>query len=113
MKGLVKLTPESALQLSKECVEYMQDFDIEPYKTTEHVFNLFKMRKSKRVIYNGLPFWHQYKNGLIRHMSELRLMAENAKKHNDEVWLSELSYKNMVLLKDGDEHANAVYILNY
>lgn len=113
MKGLVKLTPESALQLSKECCEYMQNFDIEPYRKTENRFVFSKMQKVPITIYCGLPHWHQYMSNLIRHMSEIRLMAENAKKHNDEIWISELSYKNIVLLKNGDKYANPIYILNY
>lgn len=113
MKGLVKLTPESALQLSKECIEYMQCFDIEPHKNTESKFSFSKMRKVPISVYSDLPFWYQYKLGLIQHMFELKLLAENAKKNNDEIWISELSYRHMVMLKSGEKQANAVYILNY
>ena len=113
MKGLVKLTPESLISLTTECMDYIDDFDIEPYKKTELRWSWSEFKKVSVNCYSGLPFWYQYKGALQRHFYELYKVYENAEKHNDEVWLSELSYKNMCLLKSGDKHANPIYIMNY
>lgn len=113
MNGLIKLTPESLYKLITECMDYMGDFDIEPYKKTEFRWSWSKFKKVKIDCYSGLPFWYQYKKSLERHFTELNQVYENAKIYNDEIWLSELSYKNMCLLKSGDRYANPIYIMNY
>lgn len=113
MKGLIKLTPKSLIALTTECMDYINDFSIEPYKKVEERWSWRKFKKIEWTCYSGVPFWYQYKESLQRHFYELYKVYENAENNKDEIWLSELSYKNMCLLKSGDRHANPIYIMNY
>lgn len=113
MKGLVKVTPDSLINLIEYCMDYMGDFDPTIYPRTEYKkwsWSKLKWIDSSCLI---LPSWHGYKSSLTRHFHELHDMALNAGKNGDEIWLSELSYKNMVLLKNGNEDANPIFIMNY
>lgn len=113
MNGLIKVTPESLIQLTDDCCIYMREFKLQDcekqiYKTWSWVcFGWIE-----NISYKA-PFWYGYKKSLHQHMHHLHDMADNAKKTGDEIWLSELSYKNMVLLKNGNEDANPIYIMNY
>lgn len=113
MKGLVKVTPESLMDLARECAEFMQNFDKEKYAKKQMQWSWRKFKKIEWTVYGGLPFWHQYRHGLLPHLKDLSNMAKRAKESGDEIWLSELSYKNMVMLANGDKHANPIYIMNY
>lgn len=113
MRGLVKVNPDSLVSLVKDCCEYMHNFDKSKYAKKEMQWSWRKFKKIEVTVYSGLPFWHQYMYGLFPHFKKLSEMAERAKINNDEIWLSELSYKNMVLLANGNKHANPVYIMNY
>ena len=114
MKGLVKLTPESLIDLNNKCINYIQDFDLytEENKRTMQKFSWSKLRKIDHVYYDA-PFWYQYKSGLVDHFYGLYKMYCQAVENNDEIWLSELSYKHMCLLKDGSDKANPIFIMNY
>lgn len=113
MNGLVKVTPESLISLIEYCMDYMGDFDIanQP-KIKREFWSWSKFRFIEEFGYKA-PSWYGYKKSLTNHFHELHDMALNARKFNDEIWLSELSYKNMVLLKNGNEDANPIYIMNY
>ena len=113
MKGLIKVNPEGLIDLTRCICIYMDDFNIDPYKRVKNRFSFLKMRKIENVIYSGCPFWYQYKSALKKHLLELKRMAENAVKNNDEIWLSELSYCHLVMLSNGDKYANPIYIMNY
>lgn len=113
MKGLVKVTPASLLDLVQSCSEYMRSFDKEKYATRELKWSWLKFKKIERSFYSGLPFWHQYRDGLLPHIKELSDMAKRAERTGDEIWLSELSYCHLVKLANGDKHANPIYIMNY
>lgn len=113
MRGLIKLTPESLISLTTDCMDYTNDFDISPYLKTELIWSWKHFKKIERKIYGGLPFWYQYKSALQRHFYKLYKLYEQAEKHGDEIWISELSYINMCLLKGGDRGANAIYIIDY
>ena len=113
MNGLVKVTPESLISLTDDCCTYMRKFKLEDceqqiYKTWSWIaFGWIEGFSYKS------PFWYGYKNRLNKHMHELHDVADQALNTGDEIWLSELSYKNMVLLKNGNEDANPIYIMNY
>lgn len=112
MKGLIKLTPESLIALTTECMDYVNDFDIEPCKTVTVKWSWLKLRNVENTYYDA-PFWYQYKSALKAHFYKLYKIYEQANKHGDEIWLSELSYANMCLLKDRHREANPLYIMNY
>lgn len=113
MKGLVKVTPESLLDLCSKCAEYMQSFNKEDYSTKELRWSWRKFKKIEWTVYSGLPFWHQYRHGLFPHLKELSDMAKRAQEKGDEIWLSELSYCHLVKLSNGDKHTNPIFIMNY
>lgn len=113
MKGLVKVNPQGLIDITKKICIFMDNFDIEPYKTIERRFSLLKMRKVDHIVYSGCPFWYQYRNALKEHLFKLKNMAENSIINNDEIWLSELSYCNLVMLSRGDKDANPIFIINY
>jgi hypothetical protein len=113
MKGLVKVNPKGLIELLINITTMMHDFDIELYKTVEKRFSILKMRKVEHIVYSDCPFWYQYRNDLKDHFRNMYAMAERAAINNDELWLSELSYCNMVMLANGDKHANPIYIMNY
>ncbi|MBO5631467.1 MAG: hypothetical protein J5965_20560 [Aeriscardovia sp.] len=112
MKGLVKVSPQGLIDTTKKVCAYMDNFDIEPHKYTEKKFSIFKMKYVERTYYD-CPFWHQYRNSLKEHLFKLKNMAENAIVNDDELWLSELSYCNLVMLSKGDKNANPIFIMNY
>jgi hypothetical protein len=113
MNGLIKVTPESLISLIEYCMDYMSDFNIanQP-KIKRECWSWSKFRFIEEFGYKA-PCWYGYKKSLTRHFHELHDMALNTIKYGDEIWLSELSYKNMVLLKNGNEDANPIYIMNY
>jgi len=112
MKGLFELSPSSAIGLAIDAIEYMNNFDIEPYKQTEERFSFLKLRKVKTTYYN-CPFWYQEKEALILHFEKIKASAERAAKNGDKIFLSELSYTNSVMLINGNDRANPIYIRNY
>lgn len=109
MKGLVKVTPESLINLTNKCCIYMNDFSIERYKTIEKRWSWREFKKVDVVAYSGLPFWYGYKKPLINHMHQLHDMADQG----DEIWLSELSYCHLLMLSNGNKNANPIYIMDY
>ena len=114
MKGLIKVNPQGLIDLTRDICIYMDDFNIDPYKKTENRFSFLSMRKIENITYySNCPFWYQYKGALKKHLFKLKNMAENAIKNNDEIWLSELSYCHLVMLSNGDKHANPIYIMDY
>lgn len=114
MKGLVKLTPESLIDLNNQCIDYVKNFDLytNERKRTERRFSWLNIKSIEHVYYDA-PFWYQYKSGLIDHFYGLYKMYCQAVKNGDEIWLSEISYKHMCLLKDGSDKANPIFIMNY
>lgn len=113
MNGLVNVTPESLINLIECCMDYMRNFNVENCeKYTYKTWSWIGFKWTEHAIYDA-PFWYGYKESLVRHFHELHDMALNARKFGDEIWLSELSYKNMVLLKNGNDDANPIYITNY
>lgn len=113
MNGLIKVTPESLISLIKYCMDYMGDFKLEDCEKRNYkTWSWSKFKWIEDSSYKS-HFWYGYKKPLTRHFHELHDMALNARKNGDEIWLSELSYKNMVLLKNGNEYANPIYIMNY
>lgn len=113
MKGLIKVTPESLIKITDECCIYMRNFNIEPYKTIEYRFVWRKLKKVPFNVYSGLPFWYQHKHALFVHMHKLHDVADNSIKTGDEIYLSQMSYTHLVMLANGDKHANPIYIMNY
>lgn len=112
MKGLVKVTPQSLIELTDKCCQYMNGFNKESCKTLEIKFSWLKMKNITNVVYYP-PFWYSYRNSLYRHMHHLHDIADNAIKTGDEIWISQLSYTNMVLLSNGDKNANPIFITDY
>lgn len=112
MKGMIKMTPESLIELTDKCCQYMNGFNKESCKQVESKFSWWKLRNITKVIYYP-PFWYGYRHSLHRHMHHLHDIADNAAKTGDEIWLSQLSYTNMVLLSKGDENANPIFIMDY
>ena len=112
MKGLVKLTPESLISLVEDCREYIENYDIDQHRYEVEVFSWLKLRKVKETHIGG-PFWYQYRKSLQSHFYKLYKMHLQASKFDDEIWISELSYAHMVLLKDGNPEANPIYIMDY
>lgn len=94
-------------------MDYVNDFDIEPFKKIENKWSWAEFKKADYEIYRDLPSWYQYKSALKSHFYKLYKIYEQANKRGDEIWLSELSYSNMCLLKDGHREANPLYIMNY
>lgn len=113
MKGFIRLTPLSLMDITNDCCVYIRDFDLKSQPEISYKeWSWLKMRNIEKHYFDA-PHWYAYKAALIRHMNELHQLAEQANKNSDEIWLSELSYKNMVLLKNGDKYANPVYIMSY
>ena len=113
MNGLVKVTPNSLINLTDECCVYMRNFKLEDCeKRTYKTWSWICFGWVDDFIYKT-PFWYDYKDSLIKHMHHLHDIADNSNKFSDEIWLSEISYKNMVLLKNGNKDANPIYIINY
>lgn len=113
MKGLIKLTPESLIDLTNGCRDFISNFDKSIYLTKKKVWSWKKLRKVEVYVYSGLPFWYQYKDSLKDHFYELYKVYEQASKFGDEIWLSELAYTHMCLLRDGNRHANPIFIMKY
>ena len=113
MKGLVKVTPESLLDLCSKCAECMQSFNKEEYAKKGIRWSWRKFKKVEWTVYSGLPSWHQYRHGLFSHLKELSDIAKRSQETGDEIWLSELSYCHLVKLANGGKHANPVFIINY
>lgn len=113
MKGLVKVTLESILHLVQRAAEYMQNFDKEQYAQKQLVWSWRKFKKVEWTCYKGMPFFYQYMGALLEHMKKLSDMAKNANSSGDEIWLSELSYCHLLMLSNGDKHANPIYIMDY
>jgi hypothetical protein len=112
MKGLIKVIPESLFCIVDKCREFICGFDIEPYKQEEDVFHWLKLKTLKKVYYD-LPFWHQYRDALKKHLHKLHKMYEHAKKFGDEIWLSELAYCHLIKLSNGDVDTNPIFIMDY
>lgn len=113
MKGLIKVTPDSLDKIIDDIYQVMESFNKDDYASKELKWSWRKFKKIEWTCYGGLPFWYQYKNSLIEHLQELKRNALHAKKHGDEIWLSELSYTHLLKMANGDKHANPIYIMNY
>lgn len=112
MKGLFELTPDSLNDLADEAISYIENFDIEPYRKEEYFFSILRLRKIKKTYYS-CPFWHQEEEALINHFNKLKINADRARKSGDKIFMSELSYTNIVMLINGNDRANPVFIRNY
>lgn len=113
MKGLIKVTPESLRSLVESCAENIQNFNKEDYARKEMKWSWRKLKAIEWTVYNGLPFWYQYKEALLSHLNKLLDMAKHAENHGDEIWLSELSYCHLIKLSSGHKRANPIFIMNY
>ena len=113
MKGLVKVTPESLLNMVNSASEYMQSFNKEDYAEKQMIWSWRKFKKVEWTYYKGMPFCYQYKDSLFEHLKNLEYMAIQSLKTGDEIWLSELSYRHLLMLSKGDKHANPIYIMDY
>ena len=113
MKGLIKVTPESLLNMVNSASEYMQSFNKEDYAEKQTIWSWRKFKKVEWTYYKGMPFFYQYRNSLLPHMKKLSDIAKNAINTGDEIWLSELSYCHLLMLSKGDSNANPIYIMDY
>lgn len=113
MKGLIKLTPESLISLVNDCKKYVDEFDPSFYLTKEKRWSWRHFKTIEFNVYSGLPFWYQYRDSLKDNFYELYKIYEQASKFGDEIWLSELAYTHMCLLRDGNRHANPIFIMEY
>jgi hypothetical protein len=109
MKGLVKVTPESLSKITDDCARYINSINREDYATKKRCWSWRKFKMIDVVVYEGLPFWYQYKVELI----DFLLMLNDMTYHGDEIWLSELSYCHLLMLSKGDKNANPIYIMDY
>ena len=113
MKGLVKVTPESMAQILSDIQKVVGSFNKEDYAEKQMIWSWSKFKKVEWTYYKGMPFWYQYKDSLLEHLKNLEYMAIQSLKTGDEIWLSELSYCHMIMLSNGNKHANPIYIMNY
>ena len=113
MKGLVKITPKSLNEIIDSIHGVMESFDKDKYATKELIWSWRKFKKVEWTCYKGMPFWYQYKDSLMAHLKKLRTNSSHAERTGDEIWISELSYSHLLLLSNGDKHANPIYIMNY
>lgn len=113
MKGLVRVTPDSLCDTIDKIHVVMESFDISRYSEKKMIWSWRKFKKVEWTCYSGLPFWYQYRNGLIEHLQELKDMENKARQFGDEIWISELSYCHLVKMSNGDKYANPIYIMNY
>lgn len=113
MKGLVKVTPESMAEILAKIQKAMSAFNKEDYAEKQMVWSWRKFKKVEWTYYKGMPFWYQYKDPLLTHLRNLENMAIQSLKTCDEIWLSELSYCHLLMLSNGDKHANPIYIMDY
>ena len=109
MRGLIKVHHDALIGLCDDAISYINNFDIEPYAEKKIVRHWFKKKEIKH--YSGLPHWYSYKNALINHFEKLK--ANSGYSKDIEIWLSELSYTNMVMLVNGNRRANPIFILDY
>lgn len=91
----------------------MSAFNKEDYAEKQMVWSWRKFKKVEWTYYKGMPFWYQYKDPLLTHLRNLENMAIQSLKTGDEIWLSELSYCHLLMLSNGDKHANPIYIMDY
>lgn len=113
MKGLVKVTPDSIDSIIDKIVAVVDSFNKEDYAHKEMRWSWSKFKKIEWTVYSRMPFWYQYKDGLISHLQKLKSNASHARKTGDEIWLSELSYTHLIKMSDGNRDANPIYIINY
>lgn len=113
MKGLIKLNPDSLINLVNECNQVVCNFDKSMYAKKELRWSWREFKKVEFVVYTGMPFWSQYIGNLKDYFYKLYKIYEQASEFGDEIWLSELSYTHMCLLKDGSRDANPIYIIDY
>lgn len=113
MKGLVKVTPDSLNEIIYKIHNVMESFNKKDYTEKEMRWSWREFKKIEWTCYSGLPFWYQYKDSLVNHLQKLKSNASHAQRTGDEIWLSELSYTNLVMLANGDKHANPIYIMDY
>lgn len=113
MKGLIKLTPESLISLVNDCKKYVFDFDASIYLVKEKRWSWRYFKTVEFTVYSGIPFWYQYRGSLEDHFYKLYKIYEQASEFGDEIWMTELAYTHLCLLKAGSRHANPIYIMDY
>ena len=113
MKGLIKVTPESLAQILSDIQKLVDSFNKEDYTQKQMIWSWRKFKKVEWTCYKGMPFWYQYNGSLFEHLKNLEYMAIQSLKTGDEIWLSELSYRHLLMLSKGDKQANPIYIMDY